>query len=310
MTYSFPNIEHIVLSGAAHGFFTYLGVFDVLFNHKYIELKKIKSIHGTSAGSILAVILLLDIELNIVIDYFLERLWQEVFVFEDNLLKIINENGLWNIELIKKLFSPLFSLKEISIDISLENFYKLTNTEIFIYATDLKTFDKVVFSHNTHPNMKLIDAIYMSCSLPFLFIPMCYNNKYYIDGGFSANYPIDSLLENIENTDSIFGVKCMGDCLKNKEPENNTNEETIKNINFFELIQYLIFNPIFKITTTNLFEHKIKNEIYIYSCGGLNIDVIKSISNSYEERLKLIDGGREEANEFLNEKYIISSKKI
>ena len=76
-----PNIEHIVLSGGGHGF-SYLGAFSELIKYKYIDIKKIKSMYATSVGSIFASILLLNIDINVVIDYFIDRPWHELYNFE------------------------------------------------------------------------------------------------------------------------------------------------------------------------------------------------------------------------------------
>ena len=85
-----PIINHLVLSGGGHGFFSYLGAFSELIKYNYIDVKNIKSIYATSAGSIFAAIFLLNIDITIVMDYFIERPWNELFNFEKNILNIIN----------------------------------------------------------------------------------------------------------------------------------------------------------------------------------------------------------------------------
>ena len=295
-----PNIEHIVLSGGGHGFFSYLGAFSELIKYKYIDIKNIKSMYATSAGSIFASILLLNIDINVVIDYFIDRPWHELYNFEKNILNIINNNGLWDKNLFKKMINPLFSMCDIDLDkITLSEFYELNKVDLYIYVSELKTFNSCEFSHNSHPDAKLLDVLYMSSSIPLMFTPITYDNKYYIDGGFSTQYAINNAKNIIEDEDKIFGIKCLGD-------PNNESSELESSINFLDMLQYLLFNPIVKITTTYLFNNNIYNELNIASCGNLSLDVIKTISNSRESRIELIDKGRNETKLFLGEKYNIS----
>lgn len=294
-----PVINHLVLSGGGHGFFSYLGAFSELIKYNYIDIKNIKSIYATSAGSIFAAIFLLNIDIKIVMDYFIDRPWNELFNFEKNILNIINNNGLWDKNIFKKMITPLFSMCDIDLDITLSDFYKINNVDLYIYVSELKTFNSCEFSHISHPDAKLLDVIYMSSSIPLIFAPITYNNKYYIDGGFSNQYAINNAKENIEDENTIFGIKCLGD------PE-NISSELESSINFLDMLQYLLFNPIIKITTNYLFNNNIYNELNIKSCGSISLDIIKIITNSRESRIELIEKAKDETKLFLGEKYNIS----
>jgi predicted acylesterase/phospholipase RssA len=47
----------------------------------------------------------------------------------------------------------------------------------------------IYFSHKTHPTLSIIDAIYMSISVPLAFEPMIFNDFRYIDGGYTEDSP-------------------------------------------------------------------------------------------------------------------------
>ena len=290
----YPKIEHIVLSGAGHGIFSYIGAFGLLLKEEYIQIEKIKSIYGTSAGAMIAILLALNIEWKIVEEYFIERPWNELFLFEtEHLLQIISQNGIWDENVIRKSVLPLFKLKDINIDITLKEFFEITKKDIFIYTTQLNNFKSLELSHYSHPTLKLIDALNMSCSVPLLWKPVLFNNKYYIDGGLSNQYPIQSLLNsNLSlnlNNENVFGIKTLG-----SEDENETE---IININFLNLLQYLVFNPIIKLLTP---ENIIKNELNITSCGIMNFNNIKETIFNQEKRSNLISSVKNEVEEFLN----------
>ena len=55
-------IKYLVLSGGGQNFFNYIGIFEHLLNIDYINIDNIKSIYGTSSGSIIATILCLKYE--------------------------------------------------------------------------------------------------------------------------------------------------------------------------------------------------------------------------------------------------------
>ena len=51
--------------------------------------------------------------------------------------------------------------------------------------------------------MKVIDAIYSSISIPFLFEPLLYNEKFYFDGGLFSNYPLDICLNHNKDNEEF-----------------------------------------------------------------------------------------------------------
>ena len=325
-----PNIEHLVLAGAGHGIFSYFAAFKTLINNNIIDIKKIKSIYATSAGAVIGILLLLDIELDIIIDYFVERPWNELFIFDSNVINIITNYGMWYNEIVIKTLKPLFSMCDISLDITMLEFYKKTNVEMYFYGTELKSFEEIEFSYKNTPNIKLIDAIYITSAIPILFKPMLYKNKYYIDGGLVNQYPIKNALKNVNDSNTIFGIKSVGDCTyeeyeiieqqkndKNEEnseddednendeiDENDENQENINTLNILDLLQYLILNPILKLIIP--INSEIYNELNIRSCGKLSIDMIKFTIDSHENRLKLLEKGKKEKKIFIKNKYNIS----
>ena len=52
------------------------------------------------------------------------------------------------------------------------------------------------FNYEFTPNIKVIDAVRASCSLPVVLPPYFINGKYYYDGGICNNCPIDTVDEN------------------------------------------------------------------------------------------------------------------
>jgi predicted patatin/cPLA2 family phospholipase len=69
----------------------------------------------------------------------------------------------------------------------MKEFYDYSKIDIHLYCTELAGFKFVDISHKTHPEWKVIDAVYASSALPLLFAPHLHEGKYYIDGGIFKN---------------------------------------------------------------------------------------------------------------------------
>lgn len=76
-----------------------------------------------------------------------------------------------------------------------DNFEKL-NIPLIISTTNLNTGEETQFSEGN-----LIQPILASCAMPFIFSPIEYQNKTFIDGGISNNMPTKPL----EDCDIIIG---------------------------------------------------------------------------------------------------------
>ena len=99
----------------------------------------------------------------------------------------------------------------------IKEFYEYTKVDFYIFGTKLNKWKSVKISHYTHPNMTLIDAVYISSSLPLIFKPMYCDDDYIIDGGLSKRYTVKTAYEDGCKLDEIFGIN-----IKRKEATNIT----------------------------------------------------------------------------------------
>ena len=88
--------------------------------------------------------------------------------------------------------------------------YNKTNIIFNIYATALEEFTPEKITHETHPNIRVIDAIYMSCSIPVLLEPIMYKNKYYIDGAIFNGNPKTHVDKKEKNKTLAFTFSSCG----------------------------------------------------------------------------------------------------
>ena len=281
MSASNSVIRHIVCSGGGVTGFSFYGMLRECHKRNLWKLEDIETIYGTSVGSIIAVILALDYDWDTIDDYLIKRPWNNVFKF--NLYSIIDslkKRGIFGMKTIEDTFVPLFSGKDISIDITMQDFYDITKKEIHIFTTDVMRFEVVDISHKTHPEWRLMDAVYASSAIPIIFSPFIKDSKCYCDGAMLLNYPLDKCIENGAKNDEIIGL-CN---------DMNAHDEDIFNESCSLLDYGLIIMKKLICAFLSVREHRIKNEFRITSINMSIYDIV-STTTEIDNRIRLIQEG-------------------
>jgi len=282
-----PMIKHIVCSGGGITGLTFYGILKTTHQNKVWELKNIKSFYGTSAGSIMAVMVALDYEWNILDDYIIRRPWQNVFKINlAAVFDIVNCKGVFSKKIFEDIFSPLFACKDIPMTVTMKEFYELTKIDIHIFTAELNAFKCVDISHTTHPDWKILDAIHASCSIPFLFAPLFDGEKCYADGGILLDYPLDICLKNGAALDEIFGINRMYRIKTRLSSDSSLFDYMSVLVNKSHM--HFLYTPY----------NTIPNEICIED-EPLQIQGFYDTAASPEERIRLIKRGIELANDFV-----------
>lgn len=283
------EINHIVLSGGGIKGFIFFGILMQSCLDGFWDLKNIKSFYTTSSGSIFALFIILGFEWKIIENYLINLPLGKNFNFD--LMSIFNsyENcGIFEKNVIYEIFLSLFKANDISLDITLLEFYEINKIDFHIFLTEMDEFNQVDVSHKTHPNWKLLDAVYCSSCLPILFKPfLCpFDNKTYIDGGFFCNYPIRECYEAVKDNypiNSIFGINLVIE---------NSNEKS----NLFEYVSTLIKKMIIKNNVLDSIEFP--NEMLVTDFNEETM-VLNPIYNIYlatqdnKEKINIINKGKE-----------------
>ena len=283
------NIKHIVLCGGA-----YLGLYQIgslmeLNQRGFYNIDNVKSIHGTSIGALTGILMCMKPKWCDIIDYFEKRPWQKLIQFNPNMLfEIIPKKGLLSFDFIKKIIQPFFYSNDLPIDITLSTFYEHTGIDLYLYSISLNTFECVEFSHKSHPDLEVLRALYMSCSLPYIFQPMFYNGSYYIDGGLLNSYPLANCLEYAKE-DEVLSIKF------GTKPYIN---EICEDANIFEY-GYYIYRKLVKKARNNP-ECNIPYELII-PCIEVNMHDVNKVLYKQEVRREYIDYGISCAVDFLDE---------
>ena len=284
------TIKHLVISGGGPVLVHVLGAIQHLEENNYLDRKEIKSIYGTSAGAIVGVLLCLGFDWETIRDYIIKRPWQDVFpVKVQNIFDAYTKKGVFDIKTFEKCFRPLLDAKDINMDINLEDFYKLSNIELHLFAFEINEYKIHDVSYLTYPKLSLLSAIQMSCALPLLVTPVCIEDKCFIDGGFSCNYPLNYCIESGKLPDEILGFKNKYDIQKTVINAEST---------ILDFMTTFLFTTISRFNTENE-QQEIKNEV-ICDARYLSIDVLRTAASSVDARRELFNSGIETATKFLS----------
>ena len=283
-------IKHLVITGGGgHALFKTLGAYQHLVNSKLIDVDKIESIWGTSAGCIVGILICLKLDWSLINSYLIDRPWNELFVINiNNIYDLYNKKGLFGQEILKNIFKPLFAINDLSLSITLKEFYDYSNIELHFSTFEINNYDLTDISYLSHPDLTLLTALQMSCGIPVLMSPICIDNKIFIDGGIKSGYSIESCLKKIKDADEVLGFKNF---------YNNTSITVPSDSNFIDYIISFILKIIHSIGTVQTPE--IKYELLI-PAEYLNFDMLKNCSESKALREKLFSEGKELGTLFQN----------
>ena len=285
------TIKHLVISGGAYkGFYT-LGSLNYLSNINFYNIEEIETIYGGSVGGMIGLILCLKLDLKDVLEHAINRPWQNLFHFTaEDLLNIIDKKGLLSKDFVVSLFDNFFKNAGISKNATMKDLYNFSKITLYLFTVNIKSFKLETLSHETHPNMKILDAIYMSVAIPFIFQPPLCEDCYYVDGGVINPYPLNVCIKDGKNIDEILGFKIIDDKL------DSTNEDA----SIFHFGFYLFYRLIKENWDWGI-EGDIANEIIIPAVT-MNITDARKIINDKSVREKMIDDGEKYAKLFLKYK--------
>lgn len=289
-------IKHLVISGGGITGFSFYGALKESEKMGKWNMENIESIYGTSVGSLLAVILALKYDWETIDDYFIKRPWHNLYKFNAySIIEGIHRRGIFTKQVIEDTLSPLLSARDIPLTVTMRELYDRTNMELHIFMTEIHSFSLINLSYMSHPDMKIVDAVYCSCAVPLLFSPLIDVHdptKCYCDGGMIANYPILQCIEDGKDPNEIMGLVRIHD------PNNEiliTEESTL-----IDYAQLILRKSIEKIMERPAKKTKIHTE-YVITSTPLSFYNITNVASSMDERIKLIELGRQYVIDFYRE---------
>jgi predicted acylesterase/phospholipase RssA len=283
-------IEHLVLSGSATNVLIQTGLLHYLIEQNIFQLSNIKSIHSTSAGAMISILLLLGVSIEEIQHYLLHRPWNKFFEFR------WNEKSIFPSSYLYEMVKPFMLSNDISESYTLLDLYNKTNIDLYVYTTQLNDMISVSLHHSTHPTITLQEVILMTASLPILFSPIKYKDDYYIDGGVLNNCPLQAI--SSFSKESILIIEIINCSNKYTDDSNMLDYFNILSLNIFNTIcsskynaQFIDIYPyyyriqaesIFNLTTWKKFIEDIEYRRQLYTIGYTYIENKTTIETELE----------------------------
>ena len=202
-------IDTLCLGGGGIKALTYLGALNYLEKKEYIDVSKIKTFSGTSAGSIVLFLLNIGFTVKELIDFALQFDFSK-FEPDINCNIFLGKYGIDTGEKIMTAIQTFLNEKYNRKDITFIELYEKTNIELNVVTTNYTQSKCEIFNYKDTPDISVLLAIRMSISVPFFFTPVEYNGCYYVDGGLTKNFPLSDF-----SPDNSLGITIVNKNLNN-----------------------------------------------------------------------------------------------
>lgn len=148
---------------------------------------KLSAISGSSCGAFIAACYALGYSIDEIRDMMLS-FWDKSFYRDYNVMGFVGKKSPFGFLRGKNFYSVFEKVFK-------DSLFEDVKIPLAINAIDLYKGDIVYFSSKETKKEKIKDAVAASVSIPIVYVPYKNKKKYYIDGGFLQQSPIEILIE-------------------------------------------------------------------------------------------------------------------
>jgi predicted acylesterase/phospholipase RssA len=238
------EFDTLALSGSGIRAIAQLGALQYYIDRQILNLDKISDFYGTSAGSILS--LLIAIGYNPT--ELLQELCKDASLVEfdklaaqgTDLLKSAYTNcGLLDFDIIQDKIAVLMEKKGVKRDITFAEMLS-RGKNLVVVATEMGVIEARYFSAKEDPKMPCLLAVRFSCCIPLIFQRNLYEGKYYVDGAFSDNFPLAKAKAEHFGSGRILGIGVTSSML-------GKDEDLTTPLAYFYRLAILSIAPIYRL---------------------------------------------------------------
>ncbi|AVL94756.1 phospholipase [Moumouvirus australiensis] len=279
-----PKYKNLVLSGGSVRGISHIGAIKVLIDKKLLDLKKLEAVAGTSAGSIIGLLIVLGFDIDEIWEFVLELDMKKVV--NPDIFLVLSKCGVETGRILYNLFEEILYTKTNHKHINFKQLYDLTKIKFIVVGSCLTTKKPIYYDYVNTPNFKVSMAIRISIGMPGFFAPVDIDGNKYIDGAILDNYPISLFNDQLDQTIGILICN-----------EYNTNYKHLEQY-FFAVINLFMYQ--YYLRTSGQY---IENTICVTKSPE-NVFVF-NFDLDNDTKIKIFNCGMEAAQEFI-EKYIIN----
>ncbi len=248
-------MKYLVLGPASMGIYSLIGSLKAL-ESKLIDVKEIS---GSSAGSILALLLALGMSVDEILEVSLSLNIPDFVKLRIG--SFFNKFG----------FVDLGPIREKLVEVcGCDPTFDELEMKIYVSAYCLNSSSTEYFSKDTHPDMKVIDAVCMSMAIPLIFACGKYEGKTYIDGGTQEQYPMTPFLG--KKPHEVTCIKLKMDRVYQEEINNPRQfVESLIRSTLTNRVEYSEYTKMIEINVadTNIFDFNMpyEDKVKLYNIG-------------------------------------------
>lgn len=194
--------ENLVLSGGSVRGFCQIGAIKKLIEEGLLDLKKLKGVAGTSAGAILALLIVLGFDIDEIWNFILDIDIKKLVNMEP--LLIFKKFGADSGQIVYNILDEIVSKKFGAKQVNFKQLYELNGIDFTVVGACLTTKQEIHYNHINTPNFKVSVAVRISISMPGVFTPVEIDGNKYIDGGILNNYPMSLFEDKLDKTIGIM----------------------------------------------------------------------------------------------------------
>src|SRR3990167_198266 len=254
-----------------------LGVLHTLYINGF--LTKVHTYIGCSVGAAISLLMVCGYEPSTIINRTMK-----IEVFKDlhsiDISKLKTNGGLLKNNTLRDYLTQQILLKFGYIP-TFEQLYKQTNINLTVVSNNLNQGCGVYFSHISHPDMSVIDAVALSANIPGIFERVQYDGDTYIDGAFADPHPVN-YYDNGKTR--ILGLYIT---TKHTEPEEPDSEFDV--LNYFARILY----------SSMTIHRREKQKTLSKACRQLRLFVRERENLTIDNKITLVVSGISSGNGFI-----------
>lgn len=187
-------VRYISFSSAGMKAPAYLGAIDALEDalggeEKAEEFReRVKGVSGSSAGTLACLVFVLGFGAKKRFEL-IHKMTEMQKHFNPDLALLLRNYGWEDGATFKELVRETLSEGGMSPDSTLGDVKRLLRKDIVCACTNLGSAAPVYLSGSRTPYVKVVDAIYSSCCVPFVFTPQVVDGEMYVDGCLTDDHP-------------------------------------------------------------------------------------------------------------------------
>lgn len=196
----------LVLSGGSIHGVSILGALD------YLDIRAITHCFGTSVGSIISTLMVCNYTIQEIFSIFEDTRLIDGVSSNIDLNRLVTTYGVYNMQGVFDVIEQHI-VDKVGFSPTLAELRKFSNMDLTITGTNVTKKRCEYFNHLTHPTMRVITCLCISCAVPLLMESVQHNDSVYVDGGVLDNFPIRYARTVYPQTDVVIGI-----CIRFKYP--------------------------------------------------------------------------------------------